>query len=157
MIIVAGFLINASIAQAQVCTVDSQCNPPNGIYCEPDVDRSKPNFCQYNPVKKNFGTIKLPEPLKGLISKDPSGAAGLSKFLSNLIALFYTVATVVLIFILLWGAFEWMTSGGDKEKIQGARQRIISAIIGIILFAAAFAVIQVLGTFTGFEFFVGQK
>lgn len=110
-----------------------------------------------DPVCQKFGQIQAPSPIAGFISKDPSGAFGISQFLSNLIALFYAIAAIVLIFMLIWGAFEWLTSGGDKEKIASARGRIISAIIGMILFAIAFAVIQVLGVFTGFKFFVGQQ
>ncbi len=100
-----------------------------------------------------FGTVSPPPALDNLIKRDPTGAGGLGLFLSNLIALIYAIAAVVLIFMLIWGAFDWLTSGGDKEKLQGAQRKIINSIIGIILFAIAFAVIQVLGTFTGFEFF----
>lgn len=107
-------------------------------------------------VKDVFGTISPPPELKGLLAKDPSGAGGLGVFFSNLITLIYTIATVVLIFMLLWGAFDWITSEGDKEKLGGARNKIINAFIGIMLFAAAFGVIKVLGQFTGFKFFVGQ-
>lgn len=105
-------------------------------------------------VKDIFGTISPPPEIKKFSSNDPTGAAGISKFLSNLIALFYTIAAIVLIFMLLWGAWDWLTSEGDKEKLQSAQKKIINAIIGLLLFAIAFAVIEVLGQFTGFEFFV---
>lgn len=106
-----------------------------------------------NPVSDVFGKIQPPDALKGLIQKDPTGAGGISLFLSNLVALIYSLAAIVLIFMLIWGAFDWMTSGGDKEKLEGARNRILHALIGILLFAIAFAVIQILGDFTGFKFF----
>ena len=95
-------------------------------------------------------------PLQQFIGKDPTGAGGISRFLSNLVALFYSLAGIVLIFMLLWGAWDWMTSEGDKEKLDSARKKIINALVGIVLFAIAFALIQVLGQFTGFKFFVGQ-
>ena len=104
-------------------------------------------------IKDTFGTISPPPAIKDFAGPDKSGAAGISNFLSNLVVLIYSAAAIVLIFMLLWGAFEWMTSGGDKEKLSSAQRRIINAIIGIILFAVAFAVIAVLGQFTGFEFF----
>ena len=74
-----------------------------------------------------------------------------------LITLIYIVATIVLLFMLLWGAFDWLTSEGDKEKVENARRKIINAIVGIMLFAIAFAIIQVIGQFTCFKFFAGQK
>lgn len=120
--------------------------------------QSDPNktVCQFTPVSAVFGKIKAPDALKGLVAKDPSGAGGLGILFSNLITLFYIIAMLVLIFMIVWGAFDWITSEGDKEKVGGARNKIINAIIGIILFAAAFGIIRILGTFTGFKFFVGQ-
>lgn len=102
-----------------------------------------------------FGKITAPAPVAQFIAKD-TATFGISPFLSNIISLFYTVGAVVLVFMLLWGAFDWIISEGNKEKIQSAQQKIISAIIGIILFAVAFAVITIVGQFTGFKFFEGQ-
>lgn len=107
-------------------------------------------------IDKIFGKISPPPAITKFIESDNTGTAGISKFLSNLIALFYTAAGVVLVFMLVWGAWDWLTSEGDKEKIAGARNKIISAVIGIALFAATFAIIAVLGQFTGFKFFEGQ-
>ena len=53
----------------------------------------------------------------------------------------------------LWGSLEWLTSGGDKEAVGRARGRIINALVGIILFGVAYAILRLLGTFTGFTFF----
>ncbi|MBI2039678.1 hypothetical protein HYT18_01270 [Candidatus Microgenomates bacterium] len=109
-----------------------------------------------NAIESIFGKIIPPDALKGLLQQDPTGAGAISNFLSRLVALIYVFAAIILIFMLLWGAWDWMTSEGDKEKIQSARNKIINAFIGILLFAVAFAVIRVLGQFTGFTFFVGQ-
>lgn len=68
------------------------------------------------------------------------GKVSLSDFISNLIDLFYTISSIVLLFMLLLAGFEWLTSGGDKEKLAKARSRIINAIIGIIIIALAFII-----------------
>ncbi len=104
-----------------------------------------------------FGKISPPPALQGIVNKDSTGAGGISLILSNLILLFYSVAAIVLVLMLIWGAFDWLTSEGEKEKVKSAQDKIMNAIIGIILFSVAFAIIQVLGQFTGFKFFVGQK
>lgn len=124
-----------------VCTKDPSAAPPPGA----------------NSGSSVFGKIELPQPLRGLNANNPTGAGAISQFLSNLVGLFYTVAAIVLIFMLLWGAFDWMTSEGEKEKVHSAQQKIMNAIIGMVLFAVTFAVIQILGHFTGFQFFVGQR
>lgn len=109
-------------------------------------------------VEKIFGKISPPPAIEKFGGTDLSktGSVGISTFLSNLITLIYTLAAIVLLFMLLWGAWDWLTSEGDKEKLQSAQRKIINAIIGILLFAITFAVIAVLGQFTGFKFFVGQ-
>lgn len=100
-----------------------------------------------------FGTIQAPNEILPLIRQGGEGAGGISLILNNLITLIYIIASIVFIFWILWGAFQWLTSGGEKEAVAAARGRITNAIIGIILFAVAFAVIQIIGTFTGFTFF----
>ncbi len=107
-------------------------------------------------VEDAFGKIVAPTAIQQFNAGDPTGAGGISKFLSNLIALIFSLAMIVLIFMILWGAFDWLTSGGDKEKLTNAQRKLINAFVGIVLFAVAFAVIGVLGKFTGFTFFVGQ-
>lgn len=102
-----------------------------------------------------FGTIKAPNEIIPLIRQGGEGAGGISLVLSNLVLLIYMIAGVVFIFMILFGAFQWMTSGGEKEAVAAARNRIIHAIIGIILFGIAFAVIEIVGQFTGFTFFNG--
>ena len=160
-----------TISQSNVCDPSDQLTNhgcDTNLYCQrlpdgngscekPAAQPSRAAPAQPGPFASVFGTIQAPDALKGFISKDSTGAFGISQFLSNLIALFYTVAAIVLIFMLLWGAFEWIISEGDKEKLHSAQQKIIHAIIGMVLFAVAFAIIQVLGNFTGFKFFIGQR
>lgn len=141
---------------------DSKCETDKGYCCKLDKQTVDPNFpktysCQYDPICATFGKIEAPDPLEGMLEGDPTGAGAISKFLSNGINLIYSLAAIVLIFMIIWGAFQWLTSGGDKEQLASAQRRIIHAIIGIIIFAAAFAIISVLGTFTGFRFFNGQE
>lgn len=147
---------------SRILGAGDECNIGNpgtvcvsGYDCQFDIDLKK-HLCQKSTVVSFFGKIQPPAVLRNLLEKDPTGAGAISVFLSNFITLIYSIAAIVLLFMIIWGAFEWLTSGGDKEKVASAQRRIISAIIGIILFAAAFAIISVLGAFTGFRFFKGQ-
>ncbi len=70
-----------------------------------------------------------------------------------LIILIYMLAGVILVFMILWGAIQWLTSGGDKEAVQSAQKRITNAIIGIILMSITWAILSLVGDFTGFSFF----
>lgn len=117
----------------------AECSRP----CSPD----KPSE-----IGKFFGQVDTPLS----IARFGFGALGISKFLSNGVVLILSLAIIALLLMLIWGAYEWTTSGGDKEKLSSAQKKIINAIIGIILLAITFAVIQVLGQFTGIKFFPEQ-
>ncbi len=105
--------------------------------------------CAPGDLKCAFGEVSPPPQVKEF----GPGAVGISKFLSNLVSLVYTVAGIVFIFMLLWGSLEWLMSGGEKEKLASAQKRIVTAIIGLILLSVTFAIISIIGIFTGFELF----
>ncbi len=59
---------------------------------------------------------------------------------------------LVAIIFLIWGGIKWITSGGDKTKVESARHTIIGAILGLIVVFASFLIISVvLGTLFGFD------
>ena len=64
--------------------------------------------------------------------------------------LFIFGGLAVLVFI-VWGAFDWITSGGDKEKIAGARKKITNALIGLALLALSAFIVTLAGQIVGFD------
>jgi len=59
------------------------------------------------------------------------------------------VGAVIFLFMLLLGAIQWISSGGDKANVEAARSRLTTALIGLVLLFAVFAVIKVIDTFFG--------
>lgn len=80
-------------------------------------------------------------------------ATDISQLISFLLRFVMILATLLVLFQLIMGAFDWITSGGDKGKTDRARQRIISAIVGIIIIAASFAIANLVTRFLGFSSF----
>ncbi len=85
------------------------------------------------------------------IVKPQSGFSDVGKFVTNLLQLAFVVAIFVVLVMLIWGAFEWITSGGDKEAVGHARNRIINALIGLAVLAVAFALAKVGAQFVGID------
>lgn len=61
------------------------------------------------------------------------------------------IATLLVFFYLILGAFEWITSGGDKGKTEAARNKITASIIGLIIVAASYAILTLVLQFLGFS------
>lgn len=61
-------------------------------------------------------------------------------------------AAIIAVIFLIWGGIRWIMSGGDKAKVEAARNTVIGAIIGlIIVFAAYFIIDVVLHVIFGFD------
>ncbi len=56
---------------------------------------------------------------------------------------------IIMFVMLVWGGMLWLTSAGDKAHIEDARNKIVHAIIGITIIAAAYAIWILVLTFFG--------
>ena len=79
------------------------------------------------------------------------GYTNISQFINNSITLVFIVAVVILLFMLVWGAVEWIFSGGNKDAVANARNRIIHSLVGFAILAVAFAIAKLAGQFLGFD------
>lgn len=82
--------------------------------------------------------------LKGSLNST-AGSAGLtSKPLPQLVGSFIAAALgllgVVLVVLVVYAGFIWMTAQGNDEKIKKAKGMITSAVIGMIIIFAAYAI-----------------
>jgi hypothetical protein len=96
-----------------------------------------------------IGTITAPSPIEELTKK--GGAEGMSIVINNGITLLYQAAIILFVFMILISALQWITSGGEKEKIASAKGRLTSAIIGLVILGLAWVIVSVLGTITGIK------
>lgn len=84
--------------------------------------------------------IQIKPPASGI---DPSTPVG--TILSNALTIIFVVAALLVLFMLIIGAFNWIMSGGDKEKVGAARNRITQALVGLAVLALAFLITVVVG------------
>lgn len=80
----------------------------------------------------------------------------LSDGIQYLIPVGFSVAGTAVVIYFIWGAFDLIFSGGDKTKVQDARDKITHAIIGFILFILMFVIFQFVPEFLGINFRVIQ-
>jgi hypothetical protein len=86
-----------------------------------------------NPAVGNLGTNK--------------GVDFLQTALPAVIQIGFIIGVLVFFFVLLTGAIQWISSGGDKQALEGARGKITNAIIGLVILFALFAIIYIIQNF----------
>ncbi len=74
----------------------------------------------------------------------------ISELINGVLRLVMIIAALLVFIYLLWGGIEWITSGGDKGKTESARNKITSAIIGLIIMAASWALLTIVLNFLGY-------
>ncbi|OGH19527.1 MAG: hypothetical protein A3F31_01295 [Candidatus Levybacteria bacterium RIFCSPHIGHO2_12_FULL_38_12] len=66
------------------------------------------------------------------------------------IGLIFVLAIILALGYLIYGAIKWITSEGDKGHVETARNQIIAAIIGLVIIALSYLIINlVLNFFLG--------
>ncbi len=93
-------------------------------------------------VNDVFGTVAPPPGSQW--GKNP--IEGIGTFIIFLIQMFLIIAAIAALFYMLWGAFDWINSGGDPDNIAKARQKITHAVIGIILTVAVLGIFVLVST-----------
>lgn len=74
---------------------------------------------------------------------EPAGlaeGAGLETMIGRIISIVLGTVGVLLLVLLIYAGFLWMTAGGDTEKVKTARGMIFNAVIGLIITVLAFAI-----------------
>lgn len=94
------------------------------------------------PVLAQLGEIDPPE---------TGYASSLGGLISSLLTLVMIIAAILVFLYLIMGGIEWITSGGDKSKTEGARNKITAAIVGLVILAASYALLQFALNFLGFD------
>jgi len=72
-----------------------------------------------------------------------SGKTTIASLANTVIDYFLYIAGIVAVIMLVWYGFQYITAGGDGERVKKARAGIINAVIGIIIIVAAFFIIRV--------------
>lgn len=72
-------------------------------------------------------------------------------FISNIVGVALAIASIATFVWLVWGGVEWLTSGGDKSKLENARTRITNALVGLAIVAIAWAVFIFVDYFLGLD------
>ena len=66
----------------------------------------------------------------------------LASLIANIIRIMLALSGTVALIYLIYGGYQYVTSGGNAEQAVIARQTILNAIIGLIVIFASYAIIS---------------
>ena len=79
----------------------------------------------------------------GEIQGSTGFAANIGSVISSILSFVMALAALIVFMYLIWGGIQWITSGGDKTKTEDARNKITAAVVGLIVLAASYAILQI--------------
>ena len=80
------------------------------------------------------------------------GGNTIGLLIGNIVGVIVIIAFLMAFMYLLMGGISWITSGGDKAQLESSRNKITHAIIGLIIVAAVWAIMNIVGPFLGLNF-----
>jgi hypothetical protein len=95
-----------------------------------------------NIIPPVFAEVKFDEQSVNPVAKFDS----ITKIVNLIIPIMMIVGGLACLFMLLLGAYRYLTSEGNAEKISKAQSIIIYAILGLLLIVASFVITKVIGT-----------
>lgn len=75
------------------------------------------------------------------------------EFIENLIFVAMAAGMITAFFVLLKGAYLYMTSEGDQQKMEKAKKTITMALVGVGIIALSSAILSAAGVLFGLNFF----
>lgn len=82
------------------------------------------------------------------------GANQLGPVIANAINFLFVVAAILALAFLVMGGIKWLTSQGEKEGINKARETIVAAVVGLIIIFLSYLIVNfILNLFVGVSLF----
>jgi cytochrome bd-type quinol oxidase subunit 2 len=98
-----------------------------------------------------LGTLKgLPGGYDPGTTKE-SAMESLSNIFSNVLGVMTIVGGLMFVLYFVLGGISWLTSGGEREKVEKAKKQMTNAAIGLIVVVASYAIAFIVGKVLGIE------
>ena len=70
------------------------------------------------------------------------GESRLNSLITQIINIISVIVAIVAVIMLIFGGFRYVTSGGASDKVKGAKDTILYALIGLVIVALAQTVVK---------------
>ncbi len=91
--------------------------------------------------------VALPLVASAISFEDPSqtfqlGTSDLKAAVINIINWVLGLLGIIAVIMVLVGGFQWMTAGGNEDKVEKSKKIISAAIVGLIIILLAWAIVN---------------
>lgn len=88
------------------------------------------------------GFPKIEGPLKSPFTGGSVSSIG--EVINIVLFIVYPLAGIILFLFIVWGGYDLLLSGGDKQKVEAGRNRITAAIVGFFLLIVSYLAIRLI-------------
>lgn len=82
-------------------------------------------------------------------AQEPAQLSSIAIVLRKVIGLLAPIASIVFLIMVIFGGFKYIQSRGDPKNTEAARNILQYAIIGAVLVAASWLILQLIAQITG--------
>lgn len=91
--------------------------------------------------------LLMPVATQAISFEDPSqslglGTADLKETVINIINWVLGLLGIIAVIMILYAGFQWMTAGGNEDKVSSAKKIISAAVVGLIIILLAWAIVN---------------
>ncbi|KKQ24912.1 MAG: seg [Microgenomates group bacterium GW2011_GWC1_37_12b] len=79
----------------------------------------------------------------------PANFSDIEEVVGNFVSAIMGFVAIVLFIMIVVGGYKYLTSGGNPDAAAGARKTITYAVAGILLIAASYLILVIIGNITG--------
>ena len=83
---------------------------------------------------------------------NPAKITDLEQVFSSIVSGALTLAGIAALVMIVWGGYQFLMAGGDKEGAAKAQKTLTYAIGGLSLVLSAWIILNLLGNFLGVDF-----
>ncbi len=96
------------------------------------------NFVLLNPVYSESLLNKQEE--LSFLEKVFGPSKDVRDIVINILTVLFTFLGMIMVFLIMYGGFRWMTAGGNDAQVLEAKKYIRNAIIGVIIILASYGI-----------------
>jgi hypothetical protein len=90
------------------------------------------------------------------VASETDALTKITRIVSSVIGAMTVAAGIWFMFQFLIGGYTWLSSMGEKQRLEEARNRIVNALIGLVIIVGGWVVLQLVGKFFGIDILISD-